>query len=219
MGPSPRRLKKALQSAIIPLDDHGFRLRRIELQKDFVTLRRKKGHRAPDRDTHGGLSLAECMVPMVVMGPRRAEQPALLIESVQQVGSVSEGEELELEITVAPMQIALPEMSVALAFSRDEIPTRREVFRGQRATYTVRWKPRLDDITDDDRRQGMVVQPVTVLLTYRPEKGKGKGKGKETVRLSRTADVRIKLDPSRLRRRVDSKLDLLMGKVPKGLKS
>ena len=101
--------------------------------------------------------------------------------------------------------------------NRDEIPTRREVFRGQRTTYTVRWKPRLDDITDDDRRQGMVVQPVTVLLTYRPEKGKGKGK--ETVRLSRTADVRIKLDPTRLHRRVDSKLDLLMGKVPKGLKS
>jgi hypothetical protein len=114
---------------------------------------------------------------------------------------------------VAPMQIALPEMSVTLAFSRDEIPTRREVFRGQRTTYTVRWKPRLDDITDDDRRQGMVVQPVTVILTYRQEKGK------ETVRLSRTADVRIKLDPTRLRRRVDSKLDLLMGKVPKGLKS
>jgi len=43
--------------------------------------------------------------------------------------------------------------------------------------------------------------------------------GKETVRLSRTADVRIKLDPTRLRRRVDSKLDLLMGKVPKGSKS
>ncbi len=43
--------------------------------------------------------------------------------------------------------------------------------------------------------------------------------GKETVRLSRTADVRIKLDPTRLRRRVDSKLDLLMGKVPRELKS
>jgi len=68
---------------------------------------------------------------MVVMGPRRAEQPALLIESVQQAGAVSEGEELELEITVAPMQVfmptALPEMSVTLAFSRDS--TRREVFR------------------------------------------------------------------------------------------
>ncbi|OPZ76713.1 MAG: hypothetical protein BWY77_01839 [bacterium ADurb.Bin431] len=65
-------------------------------------------------------------------------------------------------------------------------------------------------MTDEDRRQGVVIQPVTVILSYR--------EGKETVRLSKTADVRIKLDPTRLRRRVDSKLDLLMGMLPKGLK-
>ncbi len=174
------------------------------------TLRRHRGHRPPDRYTHGGLSLAECLVPMVVMGPRREEQPALRIESVQQVGSVSEGEDLELEIVVVPMQMALPDISVTLTFSRDDIPTRREVFRGTRTTYTVRWQPQFGDVTDEDRRQGVVVQPVTVVLSYR--------EGKETIRLSRTADVRIKLDPTRLRRRVDSKLDLLMGKVPKGLR-
>jgi hypothetical protein len=109
------------------------------------------------------------------------------------------------------MQIALPEMSLTLTFSRKEIPTRREVFGGSRTTYTVRWQPHLGDVTDEDRRQGAVVQPVTVILSYR--------EGRETVRLSKTADVRIKVDPTRLRRRVDSKLDLLMGKVPKGLKS
>jgi hypothetical protein len=66
-------------------------------------------------------------------------------------------------------------------------------------------------VADEDRQRGVVIQPVTVILSYRD--------GKQTVRLSKTADVRIKLDPSRLRRRVDSKLDMLMGKVPKGLKS
>jgi len=75
----------------------------------------------------------------------------------------------------------------------------------------VRWKPQLGEASDEHRSEGVVIQPVTVILSYR--------KGKETIRLSKTTDVRIKLDPSRLRRRVDSKLDLLMGKVPKGLKS
>ena len=98
-----------------------------------------------------------------------------------------------------------------ITFSRQEIPTRREVFRGAKSTYTVRWQPRLDDVTDEDRQQGTVLQPVTVILSYR--------EGMETVRMSKTADVRIKLDPTRLRRRVDSKLDLLMGKVPKGFQS
>lgn len=181
------------------------------------TLRRQRGPHRPDRYTHGGLSLAECLVPMVVMGPRRGEEPALAIESVAQVGSVSEGEPLTLEITVAPMQAKLPDMaitadvSISLSFSLEEIPTRREVFRGKRATYSVRWTPQLGEITDEDRRQGVVVQPVTVILSYR--------QGRATVRLSQTANVRIKLDPTRLHRRVDSKLDLLMGKVPKGLKS
>jgi len=186
-------------------------IRYVLFPRPGFTLRRQKGHRAPDRYTHGGVSLAECLVPMVVMGPHRGAQPALYIERVQQVGSVSEGEELALEVTVAPGRLMLPDVAITLAFSLDEIPTRREVLRGARTTYTVRWTPRLSDVTDDDRQQGVVVRPVTVILTYRQDK--------ETVRLSRTADVRIRLDPTRLRRRVDSKLDLVMGKVPQGLKS
>lgn len=186
-------------------------IRYVLFPRPGYTLRRHKGHRAPDRYTHGGVSLAECMVPMVVLGPRRAQQRALHIERIQQAGSVSEGDELELQITVAPLQFALPEMSITLTFSRDEIPVRREVFRGARTTYTVRWQPQLGDVTDEDRQRGVVVQPVTAILIYR-QNGK-------TVRLSRTTDVRIRLDPTRLHRRVDSKLDLLMGKVPNGLRS
>jgi hypothetical protein len=150
---------------------------------------------------------------MVVLGPRRAEQPLLWIESVQQVGSVSEGEELEIEVAVAATNAAPPDLAIALSFSRDEIPGRREVLSGKRATYAIRWMPNLGEIGDADRQQGTVVQSVTVILTYRNPVSEG-----EIVRLSKTTEVRIKLDPTRLHRRVDSKLDLLMGKVPKGLK-
>ena len=189
----------------------GVPIQYVLFPRPGFTLQRKKGRHAPDFYTHGSVSLAECMVPMAVMGPRRGERPALAIDSVQQAGSVSEGEPLTLEITVVPMQIGLPDMTITLSFSREEIPTRREVFRGGRTTYTVDWTPQLGEIDDEDRHQGLVVQPVTVILSYRHEE--------ETVRLSRTADVRVKLDPTRLRRRVDSKLDLLVGKVPKGMKS
>ena len=187
----------------------GVPIQYVLFPRPGFTLQRTRGRHAHDRYTHGGLSLSECMVPMVVMGPRRGDEPALAIESVEQISSVSEGEPLTLAITVAPTQAKLPDMAITLAFSREDIPARREVFRGKRATYSVRWTPQLGDISDEDRRQGAVVQPVTVILSYHH--------GQETVRLSRTADMRVKLDPTRLRRRVDSKLDLLMGKVPKGL--
>ena len=74
----------------------------------------------------------------------------------------------------------------------------------------MRWTPKLGDITPEQRDAGEVRLPVTVVVSYRDQG--------QTVRLSRSTDMVVKLDTTRLRRRVDSKLNLLMGKVPKGLK-
>jgi hypothetical protein len=174
------------------------------------TLKRPRSRHDPDRYTHGGLSLAECLVPMVVMGPKGEKRPWLHLEKVEQVGSVSENEPLTLAITISPTRIALEEISLTLSFSHTEIPLRRELFTGQTSTYTVQWTPRLGEISPAEREQGEVVIPVTAIVSYQ--------QGKETIRLTQSVNVRIKFDPGRLRRRIDSKLDLLMGKVPKGLK-
>jgi hypothetical protein len=172
-------------------------------------LRREKGHRDPDTYSHGGLSLAECMVPMAVLGPRHKAQPLLTIEDVHQVGSVMEGDALTLEIKVAKsLAGSLP---VTLSFSREEIPLRREVLSDAHATFGVQWQPRLGAIDEAERQGGVVKQAITVIVTFQ--------RGGRLERVSRSLDVRIKLDSTRLRRRVDSKLDLLMGKVPKGLQS
>ncbi len=175
------------------------------------TLRRQKGHRKPDRYSHGGLSLAECLVPMIVMGPRETFQPLLQIEGLLPGGAVTEGEEVALEIVVAARRKGKRDMAITLAFSGASIPTRREIFRGDKETYMVTWMPKLGDITPEDRERAEKVFPVTVILSYRQD-------GRD-VRVSRTADIRIKLDTSRVRRRLDSKLNFLMGKVPDGLKT
>jgi hypothetical protein len=175
------------------------------------TIKRPGGPHKPDRYSHGGLSLAECMVPMVVLGPRQLEQPLLVIESMRQVGVVNEGQALTLELVIVPGQISLPDIPLHFAFSHEEILGRREIFTGQRTTYTFQWTPRLGDITPADRERGEITLPVTAILTYRHQQ--------KSHRISRSTTVRLKLDPTRIRRRVDSKLDLLMGKVPKGLKS
>lgn len=174
------------------------------------TLKRPRSRHDPDRYTHGGLSLAECLVPMVVMGPMGGKRPLLILEKVEQVGSVSENEPLTLAITIAPARIGLEEISLTLSFSHAEIPLRRELFTGQKVTYAVQWTPRLGEISQTEREQGEVVIPITVIVSYQ--------QGKETMRQSQSVNVRVKFDPGRLRRRLDSKLDLLMGKVPKGLK-
>jgi len=200
---------EALGIPATSLRSRDLAIKHVLFPRPGYTLQRDEGRHAPDRYSHGGISLAECMVPMVVVGPRSEAQPALVIDAVKQAGAMSEGEPLTLEISLIPMQIGLPDIAVTISFSRDEIPVRREVFSGKPTTYAVHWTPRLSEITEEDRRRGAVVQTVTVIVTYRYE-------GKE-VRTSRSIDPQIKLDPTRLRRRVDSKLDLLMGKTPKGL--
>ncbi|MEN6291672.1 MAG: hypothetical protein ABFD07_06615, partial [Methanobacterium sp.] len=174
-------------------------------------FKRSHGPHDPDKYSHGGLSLAECMVPMAVFGPRKATQRMLTIDSVHQVGSASEGEVLELEITLQAAQLLMPETPFTLSFNRDDIPTRKEIFSGTRKTISVRWSPRFGEIPLEAREAGVMVLPVSVLLSYR--------EGEQLIRSSKATDVRIKLDTTRLRRRLDSKLDLLMGKVPKELKS
>ena len=191
------------------LKQRGTPARHVLFPRPGYSFRREDGRFAPDRYSHGGISLAECLVPMVVLGPKGEAQPALAIESVRQVGSVSEGEPLTLEVSVVPLAIGLGDIAVTLSFSRDEIALQREVFTGSAATYTVRWMPVLGEITEAGRRSEIVVQHVTAILTFR--------QGNRTMRLSKTTEVRIKLDSTRLRRRVDSKLDLLMGKTPKSL--
>jgi hypothetical protein len=118
---------------------------------------------------------------------------------------------LELEIVLQASQMFPSEIGFTLSFNLEEIPPRREVFSGFRKTVLVRWTPSLGEITPQAREAGVLTLPVTVLLSYY--------EGDRPLRSSKAADLRIKLDTTRLRRRLDSKLDLLMGKVPKELKS
>lgn len=180
-------------------------------------FKRPRGPHDPDKYSHGGLSMAECFVPMAVLGPRKAAQQLLTLESVRQVGSASEGEMLELEITLQASQMLTPEIPFTLSFNREEIPTRKEIFSGMRKTISVRWSPRIGEIPDEAREAGVLTLPVSVLLSYKV--AEQAPHGERLVRASKATDVRIKLDTTRLRRRLDSKLDLLMGKVPKELKS
>lgn len=174
-------------------------------------FKRSKGPHDPDKYSHGGLSMAECLVPMAVFGARKAAQYLITLESLRQVGSASEGEVLELEITLQASQMLTPETPFTLSFNREEIPTRKEIFSGMRKTIIIRWSPSFGEISNDAREAGVLTLSVSVLVSYKV--------GERIVRTSKATDVRIKLDTTRLRRRLDSKLDLLMGKVPKELKS
>ncbi len=204
-----------IKSLKIPIPDPpkaGQPIQYVHFPRPGYVFRREAYHHNPDRYGHGGLSLAECLIPMVVLGPRRKDQGALFMDALRQVGSVSEGEPLEIEIVVRAYQMVMQDLAITLAFNLKEVPApRKEIFSGVEQVYRLRWTPILPEITPEQREAGDITFPVTAVLTYAHD-----GKAYKT---SRSTEVRIKVDTTRVRRRLDSKLDLLMGKVPKELKA
>ncbi len=196
----------------IPNVPHGYDpVQSVLFPRPGINFRRDSYKHSPDRYSHGGLSLAECMVPMVVLSRRRQDQGVLILEDVQQIGSMNENEPLEVSIKIRSNQMFFDGLPITLSFSTPEITDRKEFFSGIEKIYQVQWKPKLKDITEEERNQGFMDIPLTVILTYAHKD--------QSFRQSKNADLRIRLDTNRLRRRIDSKLDLLMGKTPKELKS
>ena len=92
----------------------------------------------------------------------------------------------------------------------DDIQPRKEVFSGAEHDYRVRWTPKVDNPTPDEQAAGKVVKQVTAIASYRWQN--------RTLRTTVHGTVEIQLDTTRIRRRLDSKLDSIMGMVPAGLR-
>ncbi len=201
----------ALRIAIPDVPRGADPVKMVLFARPGLTFRRDTYNHHPDRYSHGGVSLAECMVPMVVMGRRKFTYDLLTLEGVQQTGSINENEPLEMAIKVRSSQFVYEGMPLTLSFSAAELPDRKEFFNGVEKSYAVQWKPKLNEISEGDRDQGYMDLPLTVILKY-TYKGR-------VYQQTSNVKLRIRLDTNRLRRRIDSKLDLLMGKTPKELKS
>src|SRR6185503_7688318 len=64
-----------------------------------LTLQRPQGRHDPDRYTHGGLSLAECMIPLIVLGPKVKFEPAFELVGIRFDGVLAEGQFLDILLT------------------------------------------------------------------------------------------------------------------------
>lgn len=177
-----------------------------------LTLQRPQGRHDPERYTHGGLSLAECMIPMIVLGPKMKFEPAFELVGIRFDGVLAEGQPLDVLLTVRAKTAVKEELLFQLQVDAglDDIQPRKEVFIGSEHDFRVRWTPKLDNPTPDEQKAGKVVKQVTAIASYQ-------WKGRK-VRTTIHGTVEIQLDTTRIRRRLDSKLDSIMGMVPAGLR-
>lgn len=170
---------------------------------------REPNGRAPDKYGHGGVSLAECMVPMVVMGPKPKANGIIYLDRIAQVGSMLENEPLVLDITIKCRQLFTDSLTFTLNFSEDGISDRKEIFNGSQKVVQISWKPEFSEVSDSDRDRGYMEFPLTVTLSHRDKE--------KEYKESKSINLRMRIDTSRLRRRLDTKLDLMMGKLPKDI--
>lgn len=177
-----------------------------------LTLKRPQGNHNPERYTHGGLSMAECMVPMVVLGPKVKFEPAFDLVGIRFEGVLSEGQPLDIVITAKAKTPVKEDLLLQLQVDAglDDIQPRKEVFAGAEQHYRVRWTPKVDHPTPDEQAAGMVVKQVTAIASYRWQN--------RMLRATVHGKVEIQLDTTRIRRRLNSKLDSIMGMVPAGLR-
>jgi hypothetical protein len=177
-----------------------------------LTLKRPQGKHDPERYTHGGLSLAECMIPVIVLGPKVKFEPAFELVGIRFDGVLTEGQPLDILITARAKTPVKEELLFQLQVDAglDDIQPRKEVFTGTEHEYRVRWMPKLDNPTPDEQKAGKVVRQVTAIASYVWKNRR--------VRTTIHGTVEIQLDTTRIRRRLDSKLDSIMGMVPAGLR-
>ena len=177
-----------------------------------LTLKRHQGRHAPERYTHGGLSLAECMIPVIVLGPKTKFEPAFDLAGIRFDGVLSEGQPLDILLTARAKTPVKEELLFQLQVDAglDEIQPRKEVFTGTEHEYRVRWTPKLDNPTTEEQKAGKAIKQVTAIASYLWKNRR--------VRTTIHGTVEIQLDTTRIRRRLDSKLDSIMGMVPAGLR-
>jgi hypothetical protein len=177
-----------------------------------LTLKRPQGRHDPERYTHGGLSMAECLIPLIVLGPKQKFEPVFDLVGIRFDGVLSEGQPLDIVITPRAKSPMKDEVLIQLQVEAglDEIQPRKEVFSGTEQEYRVRWSPKVENLTTEEQGIGKVVKEVTAIASYRWQN--------RTVRTTVHGTVEIQLDTTRIRRRLDSKLDSIMGMVPAGLR-
>ncbi|MEW5898003.1 MAG: PglZ domain-containing protein [Bacillota bacterium] len=173
----------------------------------------------PDAYSHGGISLAEMLLPMAVLRVQAQAGGLLVLGSIRGPAEVPEGEEIEfrLRLSRAPQRIETDELRVEVEASysgeEDRCFLPRQVLYvpagGAEAVY--RFRPDPAGAVEEERRKGVMERLFTVTVSYRV--------GHRLLRQAQTHRFCVRLNPEQLVRRVPVHLGNILGLTPKKMRS
>jgi hypothetical protein len=197
---------------------------------------RQGSHYNPDAYSHGGISIQELIIPMVVLRVRPQDQGLIVLEQIEGPKEFLEGQEATFSMKLrraarqtlfdeeiradVDFEISAPTPTAQLAEGTDQpqdvaAPSFNNIPRqvcyvssgGTPIQVTICHKP--DEATPDERRAGNMQRMLTVTVSWR--------EGARIARKSRTLDYKVQLSSDRVVRRLGN-LGSILGLAPKGVR-
>ncbi|MEI7557059.1 hypothetical protein [Candidatus Chlorohelix sp.] len=187
----------------------------------------------PDAYSHGGISIQELMIPMVVMKVKTREKGLLTLDPISGPNEALEGEELvfrlqlhrttsrtssrnqkdgedlavEVEATCTSLEVGEEtEDAQPLNLPRQLLYLSRQ--EGERPAEVIyRFKPGREQATLSELQHERMKRLLTITISYR--------EGRRTVRKSQSLRFTVQLKSERVIRRVPSSLGSIMGLTPR----
>ena len=191
----------------------------VAFPRTGFSFRRPAAPYHPDAFSHGGISLQELLIPMVVLQVKDPEQGLLNLSLIEGPSEVLEGENIELSARLdyasAP-QLFPDDLRVELRAyyaadaERFSLPGQILYIGGTGGKVSYRFQPDAGDASVEECRSGYMQRVFTLEISYRD--------GQRMVRKTRSHRFVLKLNAEKVMRQVPSHLGNILGLTPKSMR-
>jgi hypothetical protein len=182
------------------------------------SLARPNTHFKPPAYTHGGISVQELLIPMIVLRVKDKEEGLINLSDIKGNFEILEGEEIEfsLKITLTDKGKEKDEeikVDVDGAYGagqiKETLPDQILYVSEKGENIIYRFKPAMNSVTAEERRKGLVERTLTITVKYWDLDKK------KSFRKSRFFRFAVRLNSEQVVRRVPASLGNILGLTPR----
>jgi len=173
----------------------------------------------PDAYTHGGISIQELMIPMVVLKVKKHEEGLLMLDQITGPQEAVEGEEVEFHLPInRSTQLAAKDKEIRVDIDAtwscepgERTLPRQVLYISSLGTEAIiRFRPDPNDATVEERKHGFMERTLTVTVSYR--------EGYRVNRKIQSRKFTIHLNSEQIVRRIPPSLGNILGLTPRGMR-
>lgn len=164
--------------------------------------------------SHGGISLQEMLVPMIVLRSRDRGDSLLMLEEITGPAEINEGQEVEYRLVIRSKRKAADELRVTVDVTLSGAEQHKNISRqtmflaAQGAEGLARFVFEAADATTEERQAGQCLRTLHFSVSCHEEK--------KNWRKSISRQITVVLNSERVVRRIPGKLGSILGLKPKG---